>query len=296
MDIRVATYNFYARPRKMFWDNQVDRARKLAKQIQILENKDGKKIDVLCLQEIVDNKVHEILKKELKKIGFLFKSKRLDINWRINGGVVTYSRFPIVEQTSKVFKIKNSSIIFAPVTRGAVHVKVMKNARYYNIINTHLDAYNREYRKQQMIVLNDWINEQYFPEDQPIIIGGDFNIDYHKEEINNVDEVFEYDFALLDTTKSISDYTIDSSINEWVKRRTKQRMFRPSEGESMLIDFFIYDSDDITDAKMKIVDLESDQKIKKIFARLPFNINIYTPFTKSIKDLSDHFMVICDFN
>lgn len=296
MNIRVATYNFYARPRHIFWDNQVDRAKKIAEQIEKLEEKDGKKIDVLCLQEVIDNKVHEILKKELKKIGFIFKSKRLDINWRMNGGIVTYSRFPITEQSSKIFKIEHSSLIFAPVTRGAVCVKIMKGTRYFNIVNTHLDSFNPDYRKKQMVVLNDWINEQYFSEDEPIIICGDFNIDYHDEEINNVDEIFEYEFAHLDSSKSISDYSIDSSCNEWVKRRTKERMFKPQKGRSSLVDYFIYDSEDIDNAKMKIVDLESDQKIKKILARLPFMINIYTPFKKSIKDLSDHFMVVCDFS
>ena len=48
MSIRVATFNFYARPRHTFWDNQVIRANLIAQEIEELEEKEGRKIDVLC--------------------------------------------------------------------------------------------------------------------------------------------------------------------------------------------------------------------------------------------------------
>ena len=83
--LRVVTYNFYCRPRFTFFDNQITRAKLLASELINFEKKDGKKIDVICFQEIVDNKVHKILKKELKKIGFLFKTKRTSIKKTFTG-------------------------------------------------------------------------------------------------------------------------------------------------------------------------------------------------------------------
>jgi len=293
MSIRVATFNFYCRPRWSFWDNQVIRAKLIAKEIEELEEKEGRKIDVLCLQEIVDNKVHKILKKELKKIGFIFKSKRLDTTWRLNGGIIIYSRCPIIEQSSMVFKLKNSYIWNAPASKGAVCVKVMKDSKYFHIVNTHLDSFKEELRKKQMCNMRDWLDNKCIPEDEAIIICGDYNIDYHNEEINNVDEIFEYQFAEIDSSNSVCDYSITKD-NDWVQRRITSK--NDPDKKSELLDFFIYDGEDVTSAKMKIVDLEHKQKAHNIIYSTPFFFNILTPWKKlKVKDMSDHYMVMCDF-
>ena len=293
MDIRVATYNFYCRPRWTFWDNQIIRAKLLAKEIVELEQKEGKKIDVLCLQEIVDDKVHKMLKKELKKIGFIFKSKRLDESWRLNGGIITYSRCPIIEQKSMVFKLENSYIWNAPAAKGAVSVKVMKNGKYYHIVNTHLDSFDADFRKTQMKNMNDWLDEQYIPEDESIIVCGDFNIDYYNDEINNVDEIFEYQIAELDAKNSDCEHSIIHK-NDWVSRRITSK--NDPDRKAELLDFFIYDSDDIEKATMKIVSMKHCQKAHDIIYSSPFFFNILTPWRSlKVDDMSDHYLVMCDF-
>lgn len=291
MNIRVATYNFYCRPRASFYDNQVVRARLLAGEILKLEEEQGKKIDVLCLQEIVDDKVHKILKKELYKIGFVFKTKRLDTTWRLNGGIITYSRYPIVEETSMVFKLEDSYIWNAPASKGAICVKVMKNKEYFHILNTHLDSFNADFRKRQMEHMRDWIDAKLLPETEPIIITGDFNIDFYSDEKKNVDEVFEYKYAenIGFQKHSISQY------NEWVKRRITSEDDPDKKDE--LLDFFIYDSEEIEKAEMQIVILRHEQEANDICCSTPFFLNLYNPKkTIGISDLSDHYMVICEFN
>ena len=82
--------------------------------------------------------------------------------------------------------------------------------------------------------------------------------------------------------------------NDWVQRRITSE--DDPDKKSELLDFFIYDSEDITSAKMKIVDLESQQKAHGMIYSTPFFFNILTPWKPlKVKDMSDHYMVICDF-
>jgi endonuclease/exonuclease/phosphatase family metal-dependent hydrolase len=289
--IRVATYNMYCRPRFSFYDNQLIRARLLSGEILRLEETQGKKIDVLCLQEIVDNKVHKILKKELYKIGFVFKTKRLDTTWRMNGGIIIYSRYPIIKETSIVFKLEDSYIWNAPASKGAICIKVMKNKEYYNIVNTHLDSFNANFRKRQMEHMRDWIDEKMLPDTEPIIITGDFNIDFHSEEKKNIDEVFDYKYA---ENIGFLKHSITQK-NDWVKRRITSKSDPDKKDE--LLDFFIYDSEEVKKAEMQIIVLQHEQEANDICCSTPFFANIYNPNKNLVvRDMSDHYMVICEFN
>ena len=298
-ELRVMTYNMYCRPRWTFWDNQVIRAKLLAKEIEELEEKEGKKIDVLFLQEIVDNKVNKILKKELKKIGFIFKTHRTKGSWwRLNGGVVTYSRHPICEQDQYIFKLKNSYIWNAPAAKGGVYSKILVGDKHYHLVNTHLDSFKEELRTIQMCNLNKFIDSRNIPEDETIIVAGDWNIDFYKDEINNVDESFNndgyaFEFAKLNAKASHCEFSINND-NDWIKRRITSKDDPDNKGE--LLDFFIYDGEDISKAEMKIVKMEHPQKAHDIIYSSPFFLNILKPW-KSLKvtDVSDHYAVICDF-
>ena len=296
MNIRVATFNFYSRPHLIFNDNQVYRAKLLVKEILKTEEKDGK-IDVLCLQEIIDNKVHKILKKELKSIGFIFKSHRLDKRFKLNGGIITYSRVPIIYQSPIFFK--NNSIWFSTVAKGALCITIMKNTKKFHIFNIHLDTFNKDFRERQMETINTWIYNKNMSNDDSIIICGDFNINYYREEYKNITDIFKYNKVNLDIS-SFSKFSSDIN-NDWIKRRTVDRLFykkkTQEQKQSTLIDFFIHKSKCIDNAIMKTIDLEHEQKIKKIICSTPFFCNLYSPFkNKIVKDLSDHYMVICNFN
>ena len=83
--------------------------------------------------------------------------------------------------------------------------------------------------------------------------------------------------------------------NEWVQRRITSDNDPDKKDE--LLDFFIYDSDEVKSAEMEIVILQEEQEANDICCSSPFFLNIYNPRkTIHIKDLSDHYMVICQFN
>ena len=131
-----------------------------------------------------------------------------------------------------------------------------------------------------------------------IIIAGDWNIDLHKEEHENVKKSlnvdgYEYDFATLNEEESHCKYSINSD-NDWIQRRITSEDDPDNKGE--LLDFFVYDGEDIETATMKIVKMEHQQKAHDIIYSSPFFLNILKPW-KSLKveDLSDHYAVCCDF-
>ena len=288
-NLKVMSFNYYCRPRFTFWDNQVVRAQLLAKSICEWEEINGK-IDVLLLQEIFDDKANKIIKKDLKNIGFIFKSHRVKKLFKLNGGGLIYSRHPICELDNYTFK--TGQIFNAAAAKGANYAKILKGDKHFHLINVHLDSFSEDIRKSQMKNMTKFIKEKNIPEDETIIIGGDYNIDMYKEEINNVDEIFDYEFPEL-KKENFTQYSIHKD-NDWIERRITSKDDPDNKAE--LLDFFIFDSEDIEETEMKIVKLKQDQQAHDIILSTSFFVNIVKPY-KSIKveDLSDHYAVVCDF-
>ena len=289
-NLRVMSYNFYCRPSKMgFCDNQTIRSKLLGEAITEYETKNGM-IDVLLMQEIFDNKANNIIKKELKNIGFLFKSHRVKKIFRINGGGLIYSRHPICELDNYTFD--KGQLFNAAAAKGANYAKILKGNKYFHLINVHLDSFSAEFRKKQMVNMRKFIKEKNIPSDESIIIGGDYNIDMYRDEINTVDEVFDYEFVDL-KKENYTQYSI-SKTNDWIARRITSK--DDPDAKSELIDFFIYDSEDIYKTEMRVVEFKTEQKANNIVYSSPFFLNLYTPWKGlKVEDLSDHYAICCDF-
>lgn len=281
--LRVATYNLYCRPRHMFWDNQIQRVKKLAEQLVSLE------LDVICFQEIVDNKVHKMLERQMRILGFVHKTKRLSKKFRVNGGIITYSKYPIIHEDSIIFSLKKSYIWNAPAAKGAVFATIKKGEKLFNIVNTHLDSFKEEYRTSQLKHIKKYI-DRYYTFEEPIIVCGDYNIDYHGEELENVKKIFsEY---IYPTFKEDNKYSV-SDENDWIDRRITSK--DDPDRKKELLDFFIY-NEHTTLKYITIAKPMAKQTVKSILFSTPFFFNIYNPFSKkTFHDLSDHYMTIADF-
>jgi endonuclease/exonuclease/phosphatase family metal-dependent hydrolase len=310
--IRIMTYNFYCRPRQVFSDNQVNRAKSIGKTISDYEKTKGYRIDTMIFQEIVDNKAHKILKKEMNKIGFIYKSKRLDSSLKLNGGLIIYSRFPIVEEDKLVFK--NSSPYLSMVTKGIVFTKIMIYNKIINLVNLHLDSFSPEIRHDQMKTIKKFLDDKDIPDTEYIFIGGDYNIDMNDSEFDNVTSSFEgYNVA-----ESLEEeYTLDAEKNNLVERRDFNNTDR-----KYFIDYFVYKGKDFKkknithevvvkeeeytaeeymelsniEVSMKVVKFQKQQKLRRILYGTPFYLNIYSMFKKyNVNDLSDHYAVLTEF-
>lgn len=287
MSLNALSYNFYSRPRIIFKDSQVARAKKFTERLEAYEIQNGE-IDVLLLQEIFDNKVHKILKKDLKAMGFIFRTKRIDTWNRINGGALIYSRWPITTKDNYMFK--KAYIFNAPAAKGANYARILKEDKIFHFINIHLDSFDADFRKSQMVNIKKWIDAKYIPSDEPVIMGGDYNIDLYKDEVENVEEIFEdYEIPEAITIKDQewTKYTLHAK-NDWIVRRGNL------EEENEWLDFFICKGN--VEMEMKVVKLEQPVVGKKILFNTPFFFNIYScKKNYPAKDISDHYGCLCTF-
>jgi endonuclease/exonuclease/phosphatase family metal-dependent hydrolase len=284
---RILSYNFYCRPRMFFWDNQIKRAKKVEKMIEDYE-KINPKLDVIMFQEIYDNKAYKILKQQMKNLGFIFRTKRKKNFMRLNDGLVTFSRYPIKEFEHINFR-KNSLV----TNRGCVYSKILIRDRAYHIVNLHLDTFSVENRKMQMEDIKRKLDEKDITNDDVTLIGGDFNINFYKDEINNVDQSFEEEFEFPDfIANKKEEWTNWTSYNKnpWILRRDVDE-----NEKSEFIDYFIYRGQKVKLCNMKVVRFMHPQFCNDILFSTNFYFNFYNPMKKlKITDMSDHYAVLCN--
>ena len=285
--MNILSYNFYSRPRHIFWDNQVIRAEQFVKKLMYYEKINYCKIDVLFLQEIFDNKVNDILKEHLTELGFIYKTHRVKKFMKLNGGGLIYSRFPIVEQSNMTFK--KAQIFNVASAKGMNFAKIVKRGKVYCCFNIHLDSFDSKFRLEQMKQMEEYIYVRTTDKDK-IIIGGDWNIDILGDELKNIWKVFDYSIPRVDFNTSSS--TV-SKRNSWIQRRiTKDN---DEDDKDQFLDFFIIKGN--MSAEMKVVEFELKQTAHDILYSPPFFLNIYK-WKKDllVNEISDHYAILGKFH
>ena len=285
--MNILSYNFYCRPKKIFYDEQVQRAYKLK---NVLENKN---YDIIMFQELFDNSAYKIVKKTMRHLGYRYKTKRVgkkfDI-FRMNGGCKIFSKHRILEQDMLLF---NPGHIFNIMSsKGANYCKIQKDDKIIHCVNVHLDSFDKKIRKEQMLDIKIWLNKKKIPNDEMIVIGGDFNIDYYVKEINNVEKVFGKEYKLnkheyheKDCWRNYSTY----NQNDWAIRRDKNK-----DEINELLDFFVIKNpNNLNISQTKSVRFVDEIYANKIKFSTPFYFNIYNLFKskKTLNDMSDHYGV-----
>ena len=292
--MKVITYNFYCRPKWLFPDNQLDRAKEFLASFKQYESINGQ-VDVIMFQELFDNDVYKIIKKTMMKLGFFYRTNRPNRKIFLNGGTAIFSRHPIMEKSKMSFP--GGSVFNVASAKGMNYAKIEIDNKIYHFVNTHLDSFKPDERLRQMRIIKDFLDEKFIPKTEGIIIGGDWNIKMETEEIDNVSAVFKnYTIGTRklfknDKSKNFSHY----HKNDWLARRSP--FMEKKKLKSYWIDFFVYKNLD-TKNKMKIVQLRSVniQKAKKILYSTPFFFNFYNPFSKQkMLDMSDHYAVELTF-
>jgi len=295
--LTILSYNFYCRPHFLFKDNQGVRAKLLAFKIKEYETTHKVHIDVVCLQEIFNNflsdKVYKTINKEMAKIGFIYRSKRVSVTGSLlNGGSYILSRHIIVDKQTKSFSSSNSSIFNSMASKGISYAKIKYLNKDFHIISTHLDSFKAKYRKTQMIAMKKWLAKRKITDN--IIIAGDYNIDFWSDEMDNVDEVFG-DYSQPDLkfdAGTFNEFTMNADTNDFIKRRKNEE----SKKEKSFLDFFVFKSSCIKSADMTALELKHKQHANDILFSTEFMANIYTDKkTIDIEDMSDHYALLSNF-
>lgn len=283
--MKILTYNFYCRPRFIFNDKQIKRTQIIGRMNHL------DKFDVVMFQELFDNKVYKKMKKIMKEKGFIYKTKRVDKKYvpLMNGGCVIFSKERIIKSDMLIFK--PGQIFNAMSLKGVNYACIYdsKSQKVLNVFNTHLDTFSQEERTNQMKNIKKWMkNSLNLNENDNIIIGGDWNINFYTKEKENIEEVFNMEICKMNFLNNYVKWTCYNK-NDWVIRRDLDK-----NEENELLDMFVL-SNNVNYELCNLHMFKSDKLIKSkaISMSTPFYFNIYDSFKKfsNIMDLSDHYGV-----
>jgi endonuclease/exonuclease/phosphatase family metal-dependent hydrolase len=161
--------------------------------------------DVVFIQEAFDNTAREdYLIPELSPV-FPYHTAVLDIPGTVNedGGTMFFSKWPIEYDTGHVFQSCYSFECLS--NKGVSYARINKLGQIYHLFNTHTQAFigaeEIESRKNQIKEIRTFIDYFSIPASEPVIVGGDLNIDLIANHSN------EYDSMLILLNAIEPDYT-----------------------------------------------------------------------------------------
>jgi endonuclease/exonuclease/phosphatase family metal-dependent hydrolase len=156
--------------------------------------------DVIIFQEAFADSHRETMVEILSHPyhGYVYYTQVLgsDDAWEQDGGVIILSRWPIEngEGEERTFgdacygDLISGAEFDCLADKGVLYARINKLGQRYHIFGTHLDAGgeegDRNAREQQLKIIAGFMSEQAIFGSEPVVIGGDFNIDDHEERQN----------------------------------------------------------------------------------------------------------------
>lgn len=142
--------------------------------------------EIVAMEELFDDDAEQIMDTHMSSIGLPHRSQKVGSNFierslhgRIDdGGIKIYSKYPILSQEQTIFRQGSTEDGIA--AKGAVRITIVKEGQKINIIATHTQSGKNEPQFSQKIsqfrqIRTDLLDN--LPEDEPILIAGDFNLD-----------------------------------------------------------------------------------------------------------------------
>lgn len=297
MKFKAISYNIFCRNRFLFSDAQTKRAKRIPSALVDYCND----IDCILLQEVFDEKSEKILDKEMEKYGFKYKSRKVGgKNWlkcqcfcgKIeDGGVKTYSRYPIIAQCQIIFE--NAGKTDKLSNKGCLYTRIIKENIVFNVFNTHLEAGDtNDIRYKQVNEINNFIKELNLGKESVVVIGGDFNVDDRYTSFVKVRETLNMRSIKMDES------TFNDEKNEMQKRSNPEQEHEKKQGQ--VDTFLIHNEHKQPEKDIRLfTNLKAKKpfKIKKLFKECCCK-NIWTYWgNQYMTSLSDHepILAILDF-
>ncbi|MGB0917452.1 MAG: endonuclease/exonuclease/phosphatase family protein, partial [Flavobacteriales bacterium] len=142
--------------------------------------------DVVMFAEVFDTSPRENdLAPAMEAAGFIHRTTILNdpglIPFPWNGGVMIFSKWPIEADEEIDFEDCGQASQDCLANKGIKYAKVNKLGKRYHIFGTHMDAGGGAddlfARRSQMAEMRDFIADLNIPDGEPVILGGDFNLD-----------------------------------------------------------------------------------------------------------------------
>jgi endonuclease/exonuclease/phosphatase family metal-dependent hydrolase len=264
--------------------------------------------DCIVLNEMMSHALTRSIQNKLHELGWMYRSTQLSFNpfkgKLMRGGVIILSRYPIVFTASEVFdRCQGSDCL---VSKGVVIALIQKNYNLVAVLGTHLQAWDNEQskriRNKQLSRVSQFITRLQLPEEVPVILSGDLNIDYYTSRpiIQQIEQSLYLKVPKIRITQTSPVFTVDPEGNTLVGNDDPTGYITQEypDGcyESYMntlacdcckgewLDYVMYHTKHLTPTRSYIecIRLKSS----------PFNTQLSSSTERIIDDLSDHFPVI----
>jgi endonuclease/exonuclease/phosphatase family metal-dependent hydrolase len=179
--------------------------------------------DVVLLEELFDKNLREILIK-LTQAAYPYHTRVVGDHSSslLTGGVMIFSKWPIIKEEQFIFEAKSGIDQFA--AKGAIYAAINKDGKIYHLIGTHLQAGETDIetniRAKQLQEIKNFIDRLLIPNTQPLLIGGDFNIDQFSREIYGLLNTLNVNLPI----STGHPYSFDNAINTMSIGKSRSRL------------------------------------------------------------------------
>lgn len=213
-----------------------------------------------------------------------------------NGGIMIASKYPILAEKQFVFHAIDPWSPDRFMAKGVVYAKIQKStfgkSKIYHVFNTHYifaqEPKRQEVRLEQSKEFADFIKQQGIPTEEPVLLGGDFNMDWNSE-MDHVHDIVR-----------ILNAGLPPHVGEWDHSHGPYNDLLPPDKEKKYLDYVLYRLDH------QLPDYVT-QEVIPLYAHNPVEVCLEAPLTKpgytwpnadycekaeQIRDLSDHYPVL----
>jgi endonuclease/exonuclease/phosphatase family metal-dependent hydrolase len=311
--LNVCTYNVMLTvPEPIRFNGQVERAMRIPECISLLDAEIGG-LDVIVFVELISPDVRQTVINKMQKLGWPYISKKISANpffdsfKTVSGGVIIVSKYPIIYEYTYVFEDACEGYD-CTACKGIVFCRIQKGKNVFSILGTHFQAWNtpraQQIRRLQAEQCSKVINSMNIPSDEPIIMLGDFNIDFYTRqiEIQKLSEIMN--IQILDKRKDSYEFSSDPSTNK-LMGNDEDMMYatdlfpKGCYAEYMntmtcpccpqeWLDYIVYSTRHLRPCF-------AEMYVHKMKSQLPFRMKFNVSTERITDDLSDHYPVVGQF-
>lgn len=174
--------------------------------------------DALVLTEVFDPiRTNKLLKQLSKEYSFT-SSEIFKLGKIMQSGTRILTPWPV--EVEKSLKYSNCNGIQCAATRGVIYTRINKQGYIYHVFATHTqssdDDVNRAARLAQLEEMGEFIRQQNIPEDEAVILAGDFNV--NKIGLPGDRELMTTILNASEPENKGHNLSFDSNTNHWAEK------------------------------------------------------------------------------
>lgn len=312
----IASYNLMLSvPEPIRFNGQTQRLERLPAGMTKLSQETPGGLDVIICQELIPSTYHTMLTQAMADRGWTYASDPLASSYSsnlfklVNGGVVVFSKYPILDQRQFVFDT-DCQFSDCMAAKGVVYCRILlPDQNVINVLSTHFQAWHtpraQRVRQLQAQRFFDFVQSLQIAPDEAVVFLGDLNIDFYtsQQELTGIMRTLHMDlnsFKAYPGKKFSSDPNTNALMgnDEDVMYATKfypqgcyedylNTLNCPCCPQEML-DYAGYSTDHLkpVQASFQVHPLKYDDY---------FTVKMNSTTERKIKDLSDHYPIVASY-